>query len=67
MKEYDVIIIGGGVHGAGGGEFTHHTMTHVAEHLSNATLEGIGHYAALEAPHALAQALLDFYQTIETL
>jgi pimeloyl-ACP methyl ester carboxylesterase len=52
--------------GAGGGEFTHHTMTHVAEHLSNTTLEGIGHYAALEAPHALAQALLDFYRTIDS-
>jgi pimeloyl-ACP methyl ester carboxylesterase len=52
--------------GAGGGEFTHHTMTQVAEHLSNATLEGIGHYAALEAPHALAQALLDFYRTIDS-
>jgi pimeloyl-ACP methyl ester carboxylesterase len=52
--------------GAGGGEFTHHTMTHVAEHLSNATLEGIGHYVALEGPHALAQTLLDFYRTIDS-
>jgi hypothetical protein len=41
-------------------------MTQVAEHLSNSTLEGIGHYAALEAPHALAQALLDFYRPIDS-
>ena len=52
--------------GAGGGQFTHRTMTHVAENLSDATLEGIGHYAAMEAPDALAHALLDFYRTIDS-
>lgn len=52
--------------GAGGGQFTHRTMTQVAEHLSDATLEGIGHYAAMEAPDALAHALLDFYRTIDS-
>jgi len=52
--------------GAGGGQFTHRTMTQVAEHLSDATLEGIGHYAAMEAPGALAHALLDFYRTIDS-
>jgi pimeloyl-ACP methyl ester carboxylesterase len=52
--------------GAGGGQFTHRTMTQVAEHLSDATLQGIGHYAAMEAPDALAHALLDFYRTIDS-
>jgi pimeloyl-ACP methyl ester carboxylesterase len=51
--------------GAGGGEFTHHTMTQVADHVSFATLEGVGHYAAMEAPEALAEALLGFYRTID--
>ena len=52
--------------GAGSGDFTHQTMTQVAEHVTNATLDGIGHYAAMEAPDALAQALLDFYRTIDS-
>jgi pimeloyl-ACP methyl ester carboxylesterase len=47
--------------GAGSGDFPHHTMTQVAEHVSAATLIGVGHYAAMEAPDALAQALLDYY------
>jgi pimeloyl-ACP methyl ester carboxylesterase len=51
--------------GAGSGDFPHHTMTQVAEHVSAATLDGVGHYAAMEAPEALAQALLDFYRTID--
>jgi pimeloyl-ACP methyl ester carboxylesterase len=51
--------------GAGSGDFPHHTMTQVAEHVSAATLDGVGHYAAMEAPEALAQALLDFYLSID--
>jgi pimeloyl-ACP methyl ester carboxylesterase len=51
--------------GAGSGDFSHHTMTQVAEHVSAATLDGVGHYAALEAPEALAEALLDFYRSID--
>ena len=51
--------------GAGGGNFTHHTMTQVAKHVSAATLDGVGHYAAMEAPNALAQTLLDYYATID--
>ena len=51
--------------GAGSGDFTHHTMTQVADHVSAATLDGVGHYAAMEAPDALAQALLDFYRSID--
>ena len=39
-------------------------MTQVADHVSATTLDGVGHYAAMEAPDALAQALLDFYRRI---
>ena len=51
--------------GAGSGDFPRHTMTQVAEHVSAATLDGVGHYAAMEAPEALAQVLLDFYRNID--
>jgi pimeloyl-ACP methyl ester carboxylesterase len=51
--------------GAGSGDFPHHTMTQVAERVSAATLDGVGHYAAMEAPEALAQALLDYYRSID--
>jgi hypothetical protein len=40
-------------------------MIQVAEHLSAATLDGVGHHAAMEAPDALAQALLHFYKGID--
>jgi pimeloyl-ACP methyl ester carboxylesterase len=51
--------------GARSGDFPRHTMTQVAEHVSAATLDGVGHYAAMEAPEALAQVLLDFYRSID--
>jgi pimeloyl-ACP methyl ester carboxylesterase len=51
--------------GARSGDFAQHTMTQVAEHVRAATLDGVGHYAAMEAPEALAQALLDFYRSID--
>jgi pimeloyl-ACP methyl ester carboxylesterase len=51
--------------GAGSGDFTYHTMTQVAEHVGAATLSGVGHYAAMEAPDALARALLDFYRSVD--
>ncbi|MEA2214156.1 MAG: hypothetical protein QOF83_4104 [Solirubrobacteraceae bacterium] len=51
--------------GAGSGNFPHHTMTQVAEHVSAATLDGVGHYAAMEAPEALAHTLMDFYRSID--
>jgi len=51
--------------GAGSGDFSLHTMTQVAERVSAATLDGVGHYAAMEAPQPLAQALLDFYRSID--
>ena len=51
--------------GAGSGDFPHHTMTQVAENVNAATLDGVGHYAAMEAAEALAQVLLDFYRSID--
>ena len=52
--------------GAGGGEFTFATMTQVAaEPVQSISLEGVGHYAALEAPERLAEALVDFYTTVD--
>ena len=51
--------------GAGTGDFTHHTITQVADHVTAATLDGVGHCAAMEAPDALAQALLDFYRSLD--
>jgi pimeloyl-ACP methyl ester carboxylesterase len=52
--------------GAGGGDFTHHTMSQVADQISAAKLENVGHYVAMEAPDTLAQALLGFYRTVES-
>jgi pimeloyl-ACP methyl ester carboxylesterase len=52
--------------GAGSGDFSHQTMTQVADNISAATLDGVGHYAAMEAPEALAQTLLDFYRSIDS-
>jgi pimeloyl-ACP methyl ester carboxylesterase len=51
--------------GAGSGDFTHHTMTQVADHVTGARLDGIGHYVAMEAPDSLAHALIDFYRSID--
>jgi pimeloyl-ACP methyl ester carboxylesterase len=52
--------------GAGGGEFTFVTMSQVSsDPVRSVTLEGIGHYAALEAPDKLAHALLDFFSTVD--
>src|ERR1700691_6467804 len=50
--------------GAGGGELTFATMTQVSSDLvRSVALEGVGHYAALEAPDKVADALLDFMST----
>ncbi len=47
--------------GAGGGPFTANTMSQAAAgEVSSVTLDGVGHYAALEAPRELARAILDF-------
>ena len=52
--------------GAGGGELTFATMSEVSsEPVRSVTLEGVGHYAALEAPAEVAQALLDFFTFVD--
>ncbi|GIG39354.1 alpha/beta fold hydrolase [Cellulomonas phragmiteti] len=52
--------------GAGGGPFTSATLGHVtAGEVTAVQLEGVGHYAALEAPDALAAAILDFTSSVD--
>jgi pimeloyl-ACP methyl ester carboxylesterase len=52
--------------GAGGGELTFATMSQVSsDPVRSVTLEGVGHYAALEAPEQVAHALLDFFGTAD--
>ena len=52
--------------GAGGGEFTFATMSQVSsDPVRSVTLEGVGHYAALEAPDQVAHALLDFFSIVD--
>ena len=53
--------------GAAAGEFTHATMTAAAAgaDVRSVLLDGVGHYAALEAPAKLADALLDFFATVD--
>jgi pimeloyl-ACP methyl ester carboxylesterase len=52
--------------GAGGGEFTFATMSQVAsDPVRSISLAGVGHYAALEAPDKLAEALVDFFNTVD--
>jgi pimeloyl-ACP methyl ester carboxylesterase len=47
--------------GAGGGAFTAGTMSQVTSaEISTASLDGVGHYAAMEAPEELAKAILGF-------
>lgn len=47
--------------GAGGGGFTAATMSQAtATPIASVQLDGVGHYAALEAPGQVAEALLDF-------
>ncbi|AEE44584.1 alpha/beta hydrolase [Cellulomonas fimi] len=52
--------------GAGGGPFTSATLDQVtAGEVTAVQLEGVGHYAALEAPDALAAAILDFTAAVD--
>ena len=44
-----------------GGEFVPGSVRHVAPDLEHVALPGVGHYVALEAPGALAEALLPFW------
>ena len=49
----------------GTGEFTRLTMAQVAEDVTTAKLDGVGHLVAMEAPEALAATLLGFYRRLE--
>jgi pimeloyl-ACP methyl ester carboxylesterase len=52
--------------GAGGGPFTAGTMSQAASgEVSSVSLDGVGHYAAMEAPDELAKALLDFTASVD--
>jgi pimeloyl-ACP methyl ester carboxylesterase len=52
--------------GAGGGPFTVATLSQVcAGEVASAQLEGVGHYAALEAPEALASTLTTFWPRVD--
>lgn len=53
--------------GAGGGPFTAETLTQVtAGNVRSVQLDGVGHYAALEAPEALSAAILEFLSSVDT-
>ena len=52
--------------GGGSGEFTPATMRQVATDVTAVSLDGIGHYAAMEAPDRLADALLSFYRDVDS-
>lgn len=53
--------------GAGGGPFTVDTMTNATRGKVRSTLlDGVGHYAAMEAPEQLAEAFLEFVRSVET-
>ncbi|MEU6411980.1 alpha/beta hydrolase [Microbispora sp. NPDC046933] len=53
--------------GAGGGPFTAGTMAHAtAAEIRSVQLDGVGHYAAMEAPEELAKAVLGFIESLGT-
>ena len=52
--------------GAWGGPFTFGTMRQVTcGEVRSVSLDGVGHYAALEAPDKLADTLLEFFGTVD--
>jgi len=52
--------------GAGGGPFTSGTMSQVTStDISAVSLDGVGHYAAMEAPEELAKAILGFAGSVD--
>jgi pimeloyl-ACP methyl ester carboxylesterase len=52
--------------GAGGGPFTADTLSRAtATMVSSVLLDGVGHYAAMEAPEKLAKAFLDFVGRVD--
>jgi pimeloyl-ACP methyl ester carboxylesterase len=52
--------------GAGAGSFTAGTMSQAAPAgVSSVSLDGVGHYAAMEAPDELAKAILAFAASVD--
>jgi pimeloyl-ACP methyl ester carboxylesterase len=52
--------------GAGAGPFTAGTMSQAAPgEISAVSLDGVGHYAAMEAPDELAKAILGFTASVD--
>ena len=53
--------------GAGGGPLTSGTLSQVTHgEVTSVQLEGVGHYAAQEAPEQVAEALLRFTEAVDT-
>ncbi|MDX6579375.1 MAG: hypothetical protein QOJ47_924, partial [Gaiellales bacterium] len=52
--------------GGGSGEFTPAAIRQVATDVTAVSIDGIGHYAAMEAPDRLAEALLSFYRNVDS-
>jgi pimeloyl-ACP methyl ester carboxylesterase len=50
--------------GGGSGDFTPATIRQVATDVTAVSLDGIGHYVAMEAPDRLAEALIAFYRNV---
>ena len=54
--------------GGGGGAFTSNTMVVAAgPGIRSLSLDGIGHYVAIEAPDDLAKAILDFVGSVDAI
>ena len=53
--------------GGGSGDFTANAISQVAREVTTVTLDGIGHYAAMEAPDRLAATLVAFYGDVDGL
>src|ERR1700688_2297035 len=54
--------------GAGGGPFTSGTMSRAAaSEVRSVILEGVGHYAAMEAPDRLANTILGFVKSVDAI
>jgi hypothetical protein len=52
--------------GAGGGPFIAGTMSRAASTpVRSVQLDGVGHYAAMEAPGKLAEVLLPFVRSVD--
>ena len=52
--------------GAGGGPLTANTMAAASRgKIRSVLLDGVGHYAAMEAPEGVAQAILEFASDVD--